>query len=191
MCTGVYDILHDFAGPVATTIASIAAFSVAWRIGKGQLTVGRQQADTATQQAHIAAVRLQHDLFDRRFGIYEEVQKLCIEATQRSNITSNTLRSFVINTDRAVFLFDQHVADYLKQMQQKAMRLMFVADALADGSTYAEALRDRAAEERAELATWFNDELEILVDKFRPFLALEQNMVYPSLQSSKISRVDP
>jgi hypothetical protein len=61
----------SLSGPAATIIAAAAAVFVTWRLGKGQLRIAKQQAATAHQQAELAAIRLQHDLFDRRFTVYD------------------------------------------------------------------------------------------------------------------------
>jgi hypothetical protein len=72
----MWAIVVSLAGPFATIVAASVAVFVTWRLGSGQLSIAKQQAATAQQQAELAAVRLQHDLFDRRFAIYEAAQKL-------------------------------------------------------------------------------------------------------------------
>ena len=72
----MYEILHDFAGPVATIMAAIAALVVTSRFSSRQADIAEQQAATARQQADIASMRLQYDLFDRRFRVYNEAKSL-------------------------------------------------------------------------------------------------------------------
>lgn len=55
----IYSILKDFAGPVATIIASITA---AYFVRRQWLTA-QQQADTALDQ-------LRYSLFEKRYAIY-------------------------------------------------------------------------------------------------------------------------
>ena len=61
-----YEMLKDFAGPIATVIAAFTAAGIAWRFGRVQADIAAQQASTAALQAELANVRLQHDLYDRR-----------------------------------------------------------------------------------------------------------------------------
>jgi hypothetical protein len=65
-----YDLLKDFAGPVATITAAAVAVFITWRLGRGQLAIAKQQAVTAQQQANTALKRLNLDLYERRFNIY-------------------------------------------------------------------------------------------------------------------------
>jgi hypothetical protein len=62
MCSGTYEVLHDFAGPAATIIGAFAAVFVTSRLGLGQLRISEQQSTVARQQAKLAAVRLQDNV---------------------------------------------------------------------------------------------------------------------------------
>lgn len=59
----MYDVLKDFAGPVATIIAAAVAVVVTWRLGNGQLNIAKQQANTALEG-------LKLELYKKRFNIY-------------------------------------------------------------------------------------------------------------------------
>jgi hypothetical protein len=48
----MYEFLKDFAGPVATIIASIAAAGITFYFASRQARIAQQQADTARQQAN-------------------------------------------------------------------------------------------------------------------------------------------
>jgi type II secretory pathway pseudopilin PulG len=73
----MYHVLKDFAGPVATIIASVTAALITLyfasrqtRIAQQQADTAKQQADTAKRQAETAHARLNLDLYDKRFNIY-------------------------------------------------------------------------------------------------------------------------
>jgi hypothetical protein len=102
----------------APIIASGAAVYVAWKIGQAQITLGRRQADTAELQAALANVRLKHDVFDRRYKIYETVFMFLIKIAQVNNISDEGIGKFVRGTSRAVFFFDQDVVDYLDHLRR-------------------------------------------------------------------------
>jgi hypothetical protein len=83
-CLRHYDVLHDFAGPVATVIAAGAAVFVTWRLGRRQVAIAAQQATTAElqaatarQQADTALDRLRYDLFEKRYKIYDNSGLAC------------------------------------------------------------------------------------------------------------------
>lgn len=60
----IYSILKDFAGPIATIIASITAVYFVRR----QWRTAQQQADTAVDQ-------LRYSLFEKRYAIYAAARK--------------------------------------------------------------------------------------------------------------------
>jgi hypothetical protein len=98
----------SLAQPAATVIAAVAAVFVTWWLGNGQLRIAKQQAATARQQAELAAVRLQHDLFDRRFAIYEAAQKLALEVFETASVSREGLSAFIRSTEKSVFLLDKN-----------------------------------------------------------------------------------
>jgi hypothetical protein len=185
---GVYQFFKDFAGSLATVLASVVAviitWRVTWRIGYDQVLIARQQADLARQQAELATVRLKHDLFDRRFEIYETVFAFLIEILQLSNISREGMSKFVRGTQKAVFVFDQSVVDYFERLRTQAVILQERAAFLSDQRNPVGPDRAEAARRQAELFTWFTDQLPILIQRLKPFMALDENTAsrpYPPL----------
>ena len=62
----VYEFFKDFASPMAASLGAIAAVSVT-------IYFSRQQTKIASDQAKNAREKIRHDLFDRRFKIFESV----------------------------------------------------------------------------------------------------------------------
>jgi hypothetical protein len=169
--------LIPLAGPTATVIAAVAAVVVTWRLGQSQIAIGRQQADTAKQQAELASVRLQHDLFDRRFAVYEATQKLLVEVLETSKVSREVYDAFARNTGKSVFLFDRELDDYLSEIRGKAMNLHLTSLRLADETLPVGEERTRLARERADLSTWFVEQFHVLIEKFKPSLALDKRQL--------------
>jgi hypothetical protein len=170
-----YALLRDFAGPVATIVAASAAVFVTWRLGRAQHRVAADQAKIAQLQADLATVRLQHDLFDRRYEIYEIVFMFIIEIIQRSDMSEEGMRKFVRGMTKAPFLFDQKMTDYFEDLRRQAVYLQEAASFVSDQNNLVGPQRSAAARRRSELFSWFSDEFERLVERFRPFLALDKN----------------
>lgn len=164
----------SFAGPIATVIAAGVAAWFAWRLGTGQLDIARQQAETAKQQAELAAVRLQHDLFDRRFSIYEVTVNLLLEAVRQKNIPDDVYRAFVLGKEQAVFLLDHEIISYLSIVQERSTRLIAISDTLSEPAATSDDERKRLIDERAELRIWCVEQFQTLVQSFTPALALDQ-----------------
>jgi hypothetical protein len=166
----------SLAGPTATIIAAVAAVLVAvlvtWRLGKGQLRIAKQQAATARQQAELAAVRLQHDLFDRRFAIYEAAQKLALEVVETANVSREGWNAFIRSTEKSLFLLDKEVTDYLTDMRKRAVNLRNATGKLEQGSE-----EPGLARERADLSTWFAYQFDVLIEKFKPTLTFDKRQL--------------
>jgi hypothetical protein len=189
---GVYQFFRDFAGPLATALASVVAvivtWRVTWRIGNDQVLIARQQADLAGQQAELATVRLKHDLFDRRFEIYETVLAFLIEIFQHGNISDDGISKFVRGTQKAVFVFDQSVVEYFEQLRIQALTLQEQAIFVGDQRNPVGPERTEAAHRKAELFRWFNDQFPVLIQRLKPFMALDENTAsrpYPPITGSR------
>jgi hypothetical protein len=100
------DLLKTFAGPLATVIASVTAGGVAVWFGRVQADIARRQAATAAAQKDIAYDKLKHDLFDKRYEIYQAA-KAVIEAVigKRSDIDDPKLRILCEDIDNQVHEF--------------------------------------------------------------------------------------
>jgi hypothetical protein len=170
MCSGAYQIFHDFLGPVATLLAAGAALGVTWRLGKGQLQIGEQQSTAARQQAELAAVRLRHDLFDRRFELFDTTRTFLIQDVYpQMNPTSDAIFIFARKTATAAFLVDRPLREYLEELRTSAFKLQKLSThiALQHGPDHAEKVQ-----QRSQLVEWFGVQHEVLVTKFQPFLTL-------------------
>jgi hypothetical protein len=171
MCSGTYQILHDFSGPVTTFLAAVAAVCVTWRLGKGQLQIGKQQSTAARQQAELAAVRLRHDLFDRRFELFEAARTFLIQDVYpQMNPTSDAIFIFARKTATAAFLVDPPLREYLEELRTSAFKLQKLSAlvALQQWSDHAVKVK-----EKYQLVEWFGAQHEVLVAKFQPFLNLD------------------
>jgi uncharacterized ubiquitin-like protein YukD len=163
----------SLAGTAATVIAAAAAVFVTWWLGNGQLRIAKQQAATARQQAELAAVRLQHDLFDRRFVIYEAAQKLALEVFETANVSREGLSAFIRSTEKSVFLLDKELTDYLIEMRKRAVNLQIATRKLANQMLPEGTERSDLAEERSNLSNWFVDQFDVLIEKFKPVLTFD------------------
>ncbi|MGD9617052.1 MAG: hypothetical protein AB7H90_04870 [Alphaproteobacteria bacterium] len=166
--------LISLASPIATIIAAGVAVYVTWKLGQGQLTIARRQARIANQQAQLADIRLRHDLFDRRFEVCEAARTLLLEVFKYGNVSNEDLGNFVRNTEKAAFFFDQGVADYLATLRRQAILLQEAASLLDDHhGVPVSPERTAAAHRRRELSEWFVAQFDVLLERFKPFLALD------------------
>ena len=74
----------------------------------------------ALQQTHLARVKLQHDLYDRRYAVFNSARMLLEEVVTNKLASADTFNSFVIGTLNSPFLFDDELAAYLAELRKRA-----------------------------------------------------------------------
>jgi hypothetical protein len=113
----IYGTLKDFAGPVATIIASLAAVTVTGYF--------------ARRQWRTAKDKLLLDLFDKRLAVYEELRQAFMRCREGND--QNAALEFKEAISRARFFFDTQVTFFLDQtarelneefVQRRAPRLV-------------------------------------------------------------------
>jgi hypothetical protein len=126
----------------------------------------------AVQQMVIARVKLQHDLYDRRYAVFDAVRTLLNEAISSRVVSSETFRTFALKTADAEFLFDSGLVDYLREMRDhasKAQAIYIAMQQLEPGDQKA-----AASSAASEHTMWLINQIDGLAAKFRPFLTLEK-----------------
>ncbi|MGA9865929.1 MAG: hypothetical protein WBQ75_05755 [Acetobacteraceae bacterium] len=123
----MYQVLKDFAGPVATIIASVTAACITWYFASGQAQVARQQAASARQQADIALDQLRYNLFQQRYSIFKDVQdliKLLVNESHRADFQSwNVIPHYVVMGE-ARFFFSEEVCSWLDELKADCQKFL-------------------------------------------------------------------
>jgi hypothetical protein len=128
---------------------------------------------------YLARVKLQHDLYDRRYAVFQAVRRFLDEAVSERIVSGETFRAFALGTADAAFLFNDQLAGYLKEMRDHAA---------AAQSTYTviEAVPDMPHDQRAaaskaagEHFSWVINQIDGLSERFRPFLTLDKRSRAP------------
>jgi len=94
------------------------------------LRIAEQQAVTARQQAELAAIRLQHDLFDRRFAVYDATRELIRTVVQHGHANEQQIFDFRMKTRDAKFLLDDEISTYLEEFAKKAWDILMLESEL-------------------------------------------------------------
>jgi hypothetical protein len=170
-CAGgkrLYQIFKDFAGPIATIIAAIAAVFVTGYFAK--------------RQADIAREKLRHDLFEKRYRVFDAARKLLCEVAVHRSVSDDDLRAFVVSIGDAMFLFNDDLSSYLVEIRDRAQKLRSVEHVLdKENLLPVGPQRATAVAESSQLFNWLVDQLkEGLVEKFKPFLKLESLTAHKS-----------
>jgi hypothetical protein len=126
----------------------------------------------AIQQMGIARIKLQHDLYDRRYAVFDAVRIFLDEMIRSQIVSPETFRVFALKTADAEFLFDDGLASYLRDMRghaSKAQSLYITMQQMEPGAEKA------AASRAASVHTmWLIDQIEGVTARFRPVLKLQK-----------------
>ena len=143
------------------------------------ISISAVGACLAWQQVQIARTKLQHDLYERRYRVFDAARKLSAEIVTKKAPSDGDLRAFVIGTSDAVFLFDDDIAGYLNEMRKRAYELQSIEKMLEVNPDSTPLIpvgekRTRVVNASSDLFLWFSKNFDGLVDKFKPFLKLDK-----------------
>ena len=124
----------------------------------------------AWQQWRTNKLRLDHELFDRRFSLYEIVLNLFGEVLRKSGTKSIDILSFLEATKSAAFLFDSKIQQFMTDTISKYSDLETI-EAELEGMLVGEE-RSSLVHKRREIRDWFHDELLVMDVRFRKHLSL-------------------
>jgi hypothetical protein len=116
----MYQFAKDFASPIATFIATMAAAVITF-------TFARVQARIAASQRDIALDKLKFDLFSHRYEIYQAAKELLEYVPFITDILesdSNKIRSLYVKIDEARFYFPPDICAVLKAITDRSELFM-------------------------------------------------------------------
>lgn len=131
-------------------------------------------AGIAWQQMLIARTRLQFDLYDRRYKIFQAARNLLACFVRDGNLSYEEIAEFVLGISDAVFLFDDKMADYLSEMHKRGIDMQIATRKLSEELESSE--RDKILDDKHEQEMWFARILDSddITERFKPYLRLQQ-----------------
>jgi|SRR5580704_12466543 hypothetical protein len=125
----------------------------------------------AFRQAKIATAKLNLDLYEKRFDVFDAARTLVAKFLRDANINTEDIITFNIGVAEAIFLFEPEVKNYLDELRKKAAALHTKTEQLRALSDK-DRRRDRLIDEIANLEQDFATEYERLIAVFKPYLKL-------------------
>jgi hypothetical protein len=125
----------------------------------------------AYKQVKIATAKLNLDLYDKRFEVFEGARSLLLTILQDANVSTGDVITFNTNITEAVFLFEADVRKYLDGLRERALALHTKNEQLR-AMREEDKRRDALIDGIAALETEFASEYERLEAAFRPYLKL-------------------
>jgi hypothetical protein len=141
----------------------------------------------AVQQMLIAKIKLRHELYERRYAVFQAVRTFLGEAFVSKAVSDETLRAFLPGTADAEFLFPAELAEYLKEMSRRARLTLSIQIAMPGLDPRSE----QAAQAGNTFNThrmWLNSQVEGLSAKFQPWLNLDHRRGHRSIPGALRTR---
>jgi hypothetical protein len=137
----------------------------------------------AWQQKRIADIRLRHELYDRRFKVYEAAKTLLVAHQTNGKLSGDEYIAYRRGTADAVFLLDAGVVGYLDELRRKAERLLCLSGQQDElRNDISQEARYRISEDDSnQIETWLAQQFDILIAKFKPSMQLDEHYGVPTI----------
>jgi hypothetical protein len=146
----VKDALIFFSGLLTPLLAIIASY-------------------IACQQWRTNRLKVQHDLYERRFAIYTALIGFLREGKEDKVATFTFLQKII---GESHFLFGKEISNYLDTVYKKAVAFQYQNSELNSSDLPAGERRSNLANEYGESLKWFGDQFEVAREKFAKYLKL-------------------
>lgn len=124
----------------------------------------------ARQQYKINLENLKLELFNRRYEVYEAAKHLISQVFEEGRPTNDEINKYIIATRESDFLYDDQVAQYLRELGNRATKIQSLATRLNDPSDLQSA--DELHETFLRLKTEFISEGDTVKGILGPFLSI-------------------
>ena len=135
---------------LVTLLIAVFAVYVAYR----QYTLGRE--------------KFKLDLLEKRFAVFAATRRLLTHVLHEANVSLEQVFDYRAGVAEATFLFDSDITDYLKSIDETALRLRTVMETMKPLPVGE--VRTKAAGEVAEAVQWLTGQLPELKVRFAPYL---------------------
>lgn len=169
-----YQTIKDFAGPVATVIASGAAAFVAYRLGQNQMMVAKDQANIAERNWQTENEKVVLELMERRLAIYEGIREIISEVMRTGTANDDIYWRYAKAIDQIPYLFGPEVETFIEKIRNHLIQLQLGTSLMADNtsSEYQEGVEIKHREFKAVVK--FYEEAKPI---FGPYIRAHQRVV--------------
>ncbi len=129
----------------------------------------------AFNQWKTAKNKLNFDLFDKRFLVWQKCRQFSVAIVQKRDFNYEILPDFYDAMGQAQFLFDEDVNGFLKEMKERAFRLKNLIMEIYDsnGQAIDHPDRSRVAGDIGKECIWFSEYYEKSAKVFSPYLSMK------------------
>lgn len=116
--------------------------------------------------------KLSPEVYDRKMAVYRTTRAFLSVIGTKAAINTDEILAFGRDTDEALFMFDQEVADYLRELQTQAGKLYGTGRLLDNPALPIGDRRTDLAQANSESLVWFIAQFQIMRTLFRKHIAL-------------------
>ncbi len=107
-------------------------------------------------------------LFDRRFEVFKETQRVLTTISERLSFDQSGLHRYTDAFQRSRFLFDPQLSDYLKEIRDRALDLELASTLMNDPNEVQN--RIQHVNSRHDNGVWLNKQLDTIFPQFHRYL---------------------
>jgi hypothetical protein len=155
----------------ATTVAYVLPWWMQWAQATALIVISCLGSWIAFKQARIAAAKLNLDLYDKRFKVFEAGRHFLGQFLVHGTIRLQEITELSVGTADAVFLFGDEVVEYLDGLRKTGVSLNGKNTRLRNmGDNDPE--RNAVVDQIAALETQLSVEVPRITSLFKPYLKL-------------------
>jgi hypothetical protein len=136
------------------------------------LLIGAAAWYLAHRQQRTNELRLKHELFERRYKVYDSLMAFLGRTLQEGKPSTESSFTFLRETNQAQFLFGPEIPDYLESVYKKGNALRSSERQLNSERQGDDEERSRMIKENTDLIKWFNDQPNMAGERFGKYLNL-------------------
>jgi hypothetical protein len=125
----------------------------------------------AFKQARIAAAKLNLDLYDKRFKVFDAARHFLGEFLVEGTVSPQNIADLSVGTADAVFLFDDGVVKFIDSLRKTGIGINGKTTRLK-GMDNDDSQRGNVVDQLAILEEGLSDQVERLTELFKPYLKL-------------------
>jgi hypothetical protein len=157
----VLKILNACLTPIIALIAVYIAYQ--------QYSIHKKNSE---QQFYLNQKKINLDLYQLRFRIFEETKKILLKISKDAQIDIIEVRDYYFSINESQFLFEDDIIIFLKELQTKSIDLTHITKELNNLQAYPvnSAQRELKVKEWANLNDFFTHEYQNLEQRFMKYL---------------------
>ena len=125
------------------------------------------------------------EVFDRRVPMYRATIDFLRVVIRGDKLELGSIFTFASATDEALFIFDDHIAEYLAELYRRAVQLHAVYE-MREG---VEPRTSELSREWADSMHWFSEQFEAARRRFAPYLRLARAPANKDLQPTAATAI--